>query len=93
MSQISIATVDQYLTQVSEDASTTSQCFRKSRPKGPEALATPDTSSDIYSDAANTPECFEERDVQGYHCSLAWRFCERDDGRRGSGWRSRGQPK
>ena len=55
MAQITSATVDQYLTQVGEDASTTSQSFRESRSEGPGALVTPDTSSDTYSDAANTP--------------------------------------
>jgi hypothetical protein len=55
MAQIGTATLDQYLTHVGEDASTTSHSFRESRSEGPEALATPDTSSDTYSNAANTP--------------------------------------
>jgi hypothetical protein len=55
MAQISNASVDQYLTQVGEDASTTSQGIRESRSEGPDSLVTPDTSSDTYSDAANTP--------------------------------------
>jgi hypothetical protein len=55
IAQVSPADVDQYLTQVGEDASTTSQSFRESRSEEPEVLATPDTSSDTYSDAANTP--------------------------------------
>jgi hypothetical protein len=54
MAQISTTTVDQYLTQVGEDASTTSQGFRESRSEGPEAPVTPDTSSDTYRNAANT---------------------------------------
>lgn len=55
MAQISTATVDQYLTEVGEDASTTSQGFRESRSEEPEALATSNTSSNSYSSAANTP--------------------------------------
>ena len=71
MAQISTATVDQYLTQVGEDASTTSQSFRVSRSEGPEALVTPDTSSDTYSDASEYAECFEERYDQGHSHSPA----------------------
>jgi cytoskeletal protein RodZ len=53
--QVSTATVDQYLTQVGEDASTTSRSFRESRSEEPEALASPDKSSDTHTNAANTP--------------------------------------
>ncbi len=52
--EVSPATVDQYLTEVGEDASTTSQGFRESRSEGPEALATSDTSSNSNGNAANT---------------------------------------
>jgi hypothetical protein len=56
MAQISTATVDQYLTQVGEDASTTSQSFRESRSRGPEALATRDEiSSDTSGNFVNAP--------------------------------------
>jgi hypothetical protein len=44
VAQITPATVDQYMTQVGKDASTTSQSFRESRPGGREAPAAPDAS-------------------------------------------------
>jgi hypothetical protein len=53
MAQITTATVDQYLTQVGEYASTTSQSFRESCSVEAEALATADASSNIYTNAVN----------------------------------------
>jgi hypothetical protein len=52
--QVTTATVDQYLTEVGEDASTSSRSFRESRAGGPEAPANPDgISSDTSGNVAN----------------------------------------
>jgi hypothetical protein len=60
MAKVNTATVDQYLTQVGEDASTTSQSFRESRSEEPEAFANLDTSSSgTSSSAVNTPSAVE----------------------------------
>ena len=55
VAQITTATVDQYLTQAGEAASTTSRSFRESRSEGPETQDTPDTSSGTSGNASNAP--------------------------------------
>lgn len=55
VAQVTTATVDQYLTQVGEDAATTSQSFRESRSGESEPLAATDAPSDTSSSAVNAP--------------------------------------
>jgi cobalamin biosynthesis Mg chelatase CobN len=64
VAQITTATVDQYLTQASHDASTTSQSFRESRSGEPETLATPDTTSDTSVSTADTPSASESGAIE-----------------------------
>jgi hypothetical protein len=60
VAQITTATVDQYLTEVGEDASTASRGFRESRSRRPEVRSVPDTSSSgTFSNTANIPSASE----------------------------------